>query len=61
MTFRQSHRWQIRDLDPKVLSHELQHLNLDVSVVCMPVDQHQPLNDQCFDMHQLIFERAQSY
>ena len=60
MICHQSHQLQIRDLDPKVLGHELQHLNLDVSVVCMQVDQHQPLNDQCFGRHQLIFEHALS-
>ena len=61
MICHQSHQLQTRDLNPKELNRDLRYLNLGESVVCRQVDQHLPLDGLQCDMHQLIFERVQSY
>ena len=55
MTYRQSHRLQTLDLDPKGINHELQHLNLGEIFEHKLAAQYLPLNAQLCGMHQLIF------
>ena len=60
-SFRQSHRLQIHDRDPRALAHASQHQDRDVCAGHKPVDRYQPSDGPKCDMPESIVEHELSY